>query len=335
VPALQAGQPGHQAGKPAGGLSSVGLMSMTGYGRALCRAGGLSAQAEARSVNGRYLQVRLRLPGDLARLEPRVEALVKQSLARGTVDVSVRIEADRQRGLPRIDTQVLARYRKALSTLGGGEPALLLSLPGVIGWDEDAPREAALDKLAITAATQAIARLTTARAAEGKRLAVALRRELVSLRKLIAAVRRRLPASVALQQANLRRRVEVLLASANGVGRSSDAGSSNSNSNGSGASRGGSLLSPTDPSLQRELALLADRSDISEELDRLDSHFTALDALLGRAQPAGRELDFLLQEVSREVNTLGAKAGDAQIVSHVIQAKTAVERLREQAANIE
>jgi uncharacterized protein (TIGR00255 family) len=284
-------------------------MSMTGYGRASCRSGALSAEAEARSVNGRYLAVRFRLPGELTRLEPKLETLVKQSLARGTVDLSVRIGAERKRGLPRIDGRVLARYRQELSHLGGGEPALLLSLPGVVSWGEEAPREGAVDKLALTAAAKAIAQLTAARKAEGGRLTAALRRELATLKKLLAALRRLVPVAVAQQQANLRRRLAALL--------------------------DGTTLAPTDPGLQRELALLADRSDISEELDRLDSHLTALAAALGKRQPTGRELDFLLQEVGREVNTLGSKSSDARIVELVIAAKAAVERLREQAANIE
>ena len=284
-------------------------MSMTGYGRAQRRSGALTAQAEARSVNGRWLQVRCRLPGELARLEPRLEALVKSSLARGTVDLHLRLETDRKRSLPRIDSRVLGHYRRALSQLGGGEPALLLSLPGVVTWGEDGPRESDVDKVAIGAATAAVARLTAARRAEGRRLTVALRRELSTLARLLAAVRRRVPQAVAQQQQNLRRRLAALLE--------------------------GRPLLPDDPGLQRELALLADRSDISEELDRLDSHFAALSAALGNSRPAGRELDFLLQEVGREVNTLGSKSSDARIVEQVIQAKAAVERLREQAANLE
>jgi uncharacterized protein (TIGR00255 family) len=284
-------------------------MSMTGYGRAQRRSGTLTAQAEARSVNGRWLQVRCRLPGELARLEPRLEALVKSSLARGTVDLHLRLETDRKRSLPRIDVRVLGHYRRALSQLGGGEPALLLSLPGVVTWGEDGPREADVDKVAIGAATAAVARLTAARRAEGRRLTAALRRELSLLARLLAAVRRRVPQAVAQQQQNLRRRLAALLE--------------------------GRPLAPDDPGLQRELALLADRSDISEELDRLDSHLAALSSALGNDRPAGRELDFLLQEVGREVNTLGAKCSDARIVEQVIQAKAAVERLREQAANLE
>ena len=92
---------------------------MTGYGRAQLRAGTLTAEAEARSVNGRYLQVRCRLPGELSALEPRVESLVKSSMTRGTVDVSVRVEAERGRGLPRIDAQVLRAYRDALMARNG------------------------------------------------------------------------------------------------------------------------------------------------------------------------------------------------------------------------
>ncbi|HZM00066.1 MAG TPA: YicC/YloC family endoribonuclease [Planctomycetota bacterium] len=292
----------------------MALTSMTGYGRAQRRSGALLAEAEARSVNGRFLSLRFRLPGELTRLEPRLESLLKSSLARGTVDLSVRVESDRRRSLPRIDARVLGHYRRALAGLGGGgadggDGAALLALPGVISWGEERPQEAAIDRLALTAATAAVSRLAAARRAEGRRLASALRRELATLRRLLSGVRRRLPDAVAQQQQNLRRRLAALL--------------------------DGTSLQPGDPGLARELALLADRSDISEELDRLGSHLAALGAALVRSQPAGRELDFLLQEVGREVNTLGSKCSDSRIAGLVIQAKAAVERLREQAANIE
>src|SRR5262245_61115277 len=281
-------------------------MSMTGYGRATRRAGALTAQAEARSVNGRFLSVRCRLPGELLRLEPRLEALVKSQLARGTVDLHLRAEAERARGLPRIDGRVLAAYRKALAGLGGGDAAALLALPGVVSWNDDGRSESAVDKLALAAAGQALAQLTAARRAEGRRLATVLKRELSTLRRLVAEVRKRVPDAVAQQQDNLQRRLEALLQRA-GIGAS------------------GAAIPSDDPGLQRELALLADRSDISEELDRLDSHLAALGKALAGTKPAGRELDFLLQEVGREVNTLGSKCSDARIVALVVQAKGAVE----------
>src|SRR5690349_7817977 len=105
---------------------------MTGYGRASRRRGALSAEAEARSVNGRFLQVRCRVPSELLRLEARIEALVRESAQRGTVDVFVKLRADRAATLPRVNHKVLALYRKALAEAGGGDAGHLLGLPGVI-----------------------------------------------------------------------------------------------------------------------------------------------------------------------------------------------------------
>jgi uncharacterized protein (TIGR00255 family) len=282
---------------------------MTGYGRASARRGSLQAEAEARSVNGRWLAVRCRVPGDLARLEPRLEALVRRRVERGSVDVSVRLRADHDHRPPRIDRQALAVYRDALQRLGGGDPALLLSLPGVVRTTAPAPSERAVDRVALGAAKAAIDAMAKARADEGRRLRAAVRRELGVLARVVAAVRRQAPAAVRAGQAQLARRLAALL--------------------------DGRALSADDPALLREVALLADRADVTEELDRLAAHVGALTEALDSREPVGRRLDFLLQEVVREVNTLGSKSSDARISEQVVRAKTATERLREQAANIE
>jgi uncharacterized protein (TIGR00255 family) len=148
---------------------------------------------------------------------------------------------------------------------------------------------------------------------EGGRLASALRRELAALRRRAAAARRLAPAAVQAHHEALRERLGKLLA------------------------RHGGEAAPRadDPALLREVALLADRHDVTEELDRLDSHLAALAEALDAAALVGRQLDFLLQEVGREVNTVGSKASDARITARIVQAKTAVERIREQAANVE
>ncbi len=312
---MPAGLDGHEARQPAGTLTKVAaLRSMTGYGRARRARGRLAAEAEARSVNGRYLQVRCRLPSDLLRLEPRVEGLVKQRQSRGTVDVAVRLSAARRGARPRVNRAVLAVYRDELRALGGGDPALLLALPGVVSFGEEAPRESALDALVLGAAGDALARLDKARSGEGGRLRVALRRELAALRRHVAAVRRLAPAAVQAHHAALQARLGKLLEH-RGAGE--------------GAPRA------DDPALLREVALLADRHDVTEELDRLASHLAGLAEALAGAGAVGRQLDFLLQEVGREVNTIGSKASDTRIAARIVAAKSVVERLREQAANIE
>jgi len=288
------------------------LRSMTGYGRAHRSRGRLTAEAEARSVNGRYLQVRCRLPSDLLRLEARLEALVKQRLSRGSVDVAVRLSSARRGGRPRVNREALAVYRQALDALGGGDRAQLLSLPGVVSFGEEAPAEGAVDALVLGVAGDALARMEQARASEGGRLGAALRRELAALRRHVTAVARLAPAAVKAHHEAMHERLGKLLARhADGAPRADD------------------------PALLREVALLADKHDVTEELDRLGSHLAALEELFGSAEPAGRQLDFLLQEVGREVNTVGSKASDARIAARIVRAKSVVEKLREQAANIE
>lgn len=282
---------------------------MTGYGRASSARGALSADAEARSVNGRFLAVRCRLPSDLMRLEPRVDALVRKSVVRGSVDVHVRVRSGKEKTLPRVNTRVLSVYRDALKKMGGGEPAALLGLPGVISSAQPEPSESAVERVVMDAARDAVKKMTTARAAEGRRLRTALRRELTALRRHIAVVRRLAPASVKQSHLAMQKRVATLLA--------------------------GTEVPANEPGLLRELAMLADKRDITEEVDRLDSHLVAMADALDDKGAVGRQLDFLLQEIGREVNTIGSKVNDARIAERVVRCKSGVERLREQAANIE
>src|SRR5262245_31068071 len=191
---------------------------MTGFGRARARRGELSAEAEARSVNGRFLQVRCRLPSELLRLEPRVKALVKRKVTRGSVDVLVRVRAPRGAPLPRVNRRVLSVYREALSALPGhgkaarngkaADDALLLTLPGVISVEQAEPSEGAMEKLVLSATESAVDQLDRSRTAEGLRLRVVLRREVSALQRHLQAVARLAPAAVRNHHVALRRRVE-------------------------------------------------------------------------------------------------------------------------------
>ncbi len=284
------------------------LRSMTGYGHGTSSQGELVAEVEMRAVNGRHLGVKCRLPGDMLRLEPQVEGMVRKAVARGRVDVHCSVKTGKPRRRPRIDRDVLGIYRKELTALGGEPSAALLQLPGVVTLAEDGPSPKTVERLLLKAARDAVTSLNAARAAEGARLMQVLRRELAALERLASRVAKRVPGLVARHHRQLRERVGKLL---------------------------DERLASDDAILRRELAVLADRGDVTEELDRLHSHLAALDDRLAARGPAGRELDFLLQEVGREVNTLGAKSADAVTARDVVQLKSAVERLREQAANIE
>ncbi len=282
---------------------------MTGYGRAEGSVGEATAQVEVRTVNGRFLATKVRTPSDLLRIEPRVEAEVKKRLSRGQVDVSVRIQ--RAKVLePRIDTDTLRKYVRALDQLGGAETsAALLALPGVIDIQEKSAAGPSLERLALRTTRAALDAVVEAREAEGARLAKAFARELKQLVALLAKISKRAPISVRHHHAQLRERLEALLV--------------------------GVSLPADDPTLAREVAALADRTDITEEIDRLGSHFEALERMLNGDGNVGRELDFQLQEVGREINTIGSKCNDAAIAGFVVGMKSGVEKLREQAANIE
>lgn len=284
------------------------LQSMTGFGRGRATRGELSAEVELRSLNSRGLAFKCRLPGDLLGLEPKLEALVRKSVERGRVDLLARLHTGRPRRRPRIDEDVLGVYRRALQRLGGGDAAGLLQLPGVVTVSEHEPSPRSLERLVVAASKEALAALVDARRAEGKRLAAALRRELAVIARHRAAIVRRAPGLVRDHERSLRQRLDELL---------------------------GERLPADDPVLRREVAVLADRGDVTEELDRLQSHLDAVADALAARGPVGRRLDFLLQEVGREVNTIGSKCGDAKVSLDVVALKGAVEKLREQAANIE
>lgn len=284
------------------------MQSMTGFGRAVGSRRDLTVEVEVRSVNGRHLSVRPRVPAEWAFLEARIEALVRARIERGTVDVTVKAASARPSPRPRIDGELLVAYGRALDALGGGDRAALLRLPGVVSL-EDAPVDRpAVERVTASVLGEALAAHQAACAAEGQRLSKVMARELSVLGKHVTAVKRRAPAAVAALAAALRKRLAVLL-----DGRSVPA---------------------DDPALLREVALLADKTDVTEELDRLASHLTAVAETLAADGAVGRPLDFLLQEVGREVNTVGSKCADASTTRHVVAMKACVERLREQAANV-
>jgi uncharacterized protein (TIGR00255 family) len=174
---------------------------------------------------------------------------------------------------------------------------------------EEGPSASSIERLVLGAVKAAVADLIEAREAEGERLEKAMQRELKQIAKHRDAIARRVPGLVRSHQQQLTQRLRVLL--------------------------GGERLASDDPTLKREVAVLADRGDVTEELDRLASHLVAFGKAMAGTGTVGRRLDFLLQEIVREVNTIGGKSSDLKVTGHVIEMKSAAEKLREQAANIE
>jgi len=290
------------------------VQSMTGYGRAAVdpQVGGF--RVELRSVNGRHLDVRVNLPRSDAELEIRLVRLVRERLERGRVEVTV-TEQPGAEGL-----RVRANLDLAAATLAALEHLRQrLGLPGPIPLELIAAQRGVLelaepsDPARLRAAVErgvadALAALEEGRVEEGRALTADLRGHLRVLRGSLLRVRELSAAAPEALRRKLLARLEDLLGS--------DA-----------------RLDPA--RLAGEVALLAARADIHEEMARAESHFHRVDALLEGAGPVGRKLDFLCQEIGREVNTMGAKLDDSAAIDEVLIMKSAVERIREQAQNLE
>jgi uncharacterized protein (TIGR00255 family) len=291
------------------------LRSMTGFGAATLAADGWTVHAEARSVNHRHLLVKVRLAPELSAAEGELEAAVREAVERGSVQLLVEASS-RAANEVEIDAQLAKRYRARLARLSrelglDERPTLatLLALPGVVGAQAQQPAEdKRLRRALVRAAQRALAGLVRMRQVEGAAIGKDLARHARALARLARRIEKRMPDVVRGHQQGLRARVQALLG-------------------------GQEALAPAD--LAREIALLSDRLDVSEELVRLASHLAQLDGLLARGGRVGRELDFLVQEVFRELNTIGSKCADARVAHDVIEAKAIAERLREQVQNLE
>ncbi|MEX1025120.1 MAG: YicC/YloC family endoribonuclease [Planctomycetota bacterium] len=283
---------------------------MTGFGAAT--SDDAAIRVELRSVNHRHLHVKSRVPSEFGALEPELEKRLKRRLERGAVSLSIHRARTSVGNGPSIDHDQARRAHAELvrlaAELGIDPPGLgvVLGVPGVVTHREDPPDAKELAAL-VALVEEATDHLLAMRESEG----AALERDLVlhasRLEKITARVERRAPKLVREHQRALAARVGDLL--------------------------GGAELSDAD--LAREIALLADKLDVSEELARLKSHQEQLAKLLAKGGAIGRKLEFLIQELLREVNTIGSKANDAQVAQWIVEAKTHVERLREQAANVE
>jgi len=298
------------------------IRSMTGFGASTLDEGGLVARVEVRSVNHRHLQVKSRLPQDLVQLEPEVEARVKLHAERGSVTVTVGIERAGGRAPARIDREVARRYQreieavaKALSLDARVSIETLLDMPGVIASSDGDEQRDLEARLALKCLERALKELVAMREREGKSLLADLKKNAAGVRKVLKKLEKRMPRAVAEHHESLRRRVEELL--------------------GEGRVAGGRAVTLQGSDLAREVALLADKMDVSEEFTRLESHLSQLDVLLASKKAVGRQLDFLVQEFLREANTIGSKCNDAEAAHAVVELKTLIERLREQVQNVE
>ncbi len=297
------------------------MRSLTGFGVGYADVGGGRIVADVRSVNHRFLEIRSKLPPAIADLALHAEQVLRDKLRRGRVDLLIRAEGsalpatvlDRDRA-----RRAFAELRSLRDELSPGEPvplALLGAVPDLF----TAPSSAVFSDIrdAIRAAVErATAALDAMREREGAALGVDLAERITTLRRLRQDVAEQVERFPETARAKLQERLERLIGpSADATARSIDPGR-----------------------LAAEVAILADRGDVSEELVRLASHFDHWDAIVNereRSAAIGRRLDFLLQEMVRETNTLGAKAQDASVSQRVVSMKAELERLREQVQNVE
>ena len=291
------------------------IRSMTGFGRRQAPWQDGSVTVEMRSVNHRFLEIACRLPRPLSPLEDSFKKAIQQRCTRGRIDITVTVQAGKGRAENVILDQSLAKqYHQALRTLkkslklsGSIDLALMAGLRDVLSVSDQPTEDPKLAKIAQQLTVQALADLEGMRTREGKALAEDMSARIQTIRGHKALVAARTPLLAQEIFDKMKGRVEKLL---------------------------GSEI--PDPSrLYQELAVYADRSDITEEIVRLDSHMIQFEQTLNRADSVGKTLDFLLQEIGREVNTIGSKANDAEIAGHVVQMKAELERIREQVQNVE
>ena len=293
------------------------IRSMTGFGTVEHAENGVSFVVEARGGNHRYLKVTIKLPERLQFAETAVERAVRTCLSRGNIGIAVRVQGDGDETLSPIDVRALQRYIDDLSKarLPEGVQATIdlgaiASLPGVIhSPDFDDDERQRLTKILEDLAVRSIDAMTIMRCEEGQALHEALMHCINGLRGHVDIVAKRSPEVAREYHARLESRVTVLMQGA-GFELEADA-------------------------LAREVALFAERCDITEEVTRLQSHLDQFVELCEREEPTGRTLDFLSQELLREANTIGSKSNDATIARHVVEMKTLIDRIKEQVQNVE
>lgn len=291
------------------------IRSMTGYGRGQQLLHGRSITVEIRSVNHRYFEFSCRTPRGCAFLEDRLKRTLQQAISRGKVEVSLTLQTVESRGgAVAVDHALAGQYLTALRALAaeyGLTDDLTLStvarLPDLftVCRGEEDEEELAADVLSVL--QEALDRFVAMREAEGERLRADVLSRLLTLEEHLAFVEERSPQTVAEYRARLTAKLNELLGGA----------------------------AADEARILTEAAIVADRLAVDEETVRLHSHIAQLRGILDCAEPVGRKLDFLVQEMNRETNTIGSKCSDTAIAGHVVEMKSEIEKIREQIQNIE
>ena len=293
------------------------MKSMTGYGRGECAQDGFKIVAELSSVNRRQGEIAVNLPRELEVLEAQIRDVIHRSISRGRLTARVSLHAPKGNEFARMHLNAplakayareLDRLAKQLRLPGTVTLDHLVRAPGVFQTDEDIAEAEDFWPTLKAALRQALAALVRMREREGAHLARDLAARIEAMRKSTTRIQKQAPEVQERYREHLVERIK---------------------------SAGLAAPAAEDERLLKEVVFFADRSDISEELTRLQSHFRQFNDCLNAKEPVGRMLDFLAQEMNREVNTIGSKANDSLIAREVVKLKTELEKFREQAQNVE
>ena len=297
------------------GEHTIVIKSMTGYGRAVGTFADKQIAVELRSVNNRYLDCSVKLPRIYSFCEDAVKQAVKQAVTRGKVDVFVTVNLTQTTDVRiALNRPVLEGYLAAMTEIADGSPvrddisvSALSRLPDVFTVEKAEQDEDALKAQLLQVVEEALESYNAMRRTEGEALARDLEAKAEAILEKVAFVERRSPASVAEYREKLYARMQEVLASA----------------------------SVDEARILTEAAIFADKVAVDEETVRLRSHLDQLRGMLRSPEPIGRKLDFLMQEINRETNTIGSKCSDLEIARTVVDVKAELEKIREQIQNIE
>lgn len=298
------------------------IRSMTGFGDAAEQTDGIHWAVELRSLNNRFFKCTVRLPDEISGLDAELESQLRKQLNRGSIMLTVKMRDARPIDAPQINDAALLNYLSHLETLHGKvsspnqtiniDLTALLALPGVLQTNSD-------EQDLLTRARPVIARLTNQacekllamRSNEGLTIAEDFGKQRHTIQELLNGIGARAPEVVEAYHQRLRTRIDELIARAK--------------------------LQIDEKDLIREVAIFAERADISEEVSRMNAHLEQFDQIIRSddTDPAGRTLDFLAQELLREANTIASKSNDAQISRFIVEIKGAIDRIKEQVQNVE
>ena len=291
------------------------INSMTGFGEGQGRLNGVTYAVEIRAVNNRYFKAKIKLPEPLAFLEEDIEKVLRQELSRGMVNYVLRLKDVPANALFEINEKALRVYIERLSRLGCDDTKCRIDIGSLLGLagivtpalpDEQTAKR--IKKMVLEITKEAIEKVQQMRQAEGASLAADLEERCEVIRKTLKQIRARSETVLQEYQKKLKKRADGLLAEAK--------------------------LKLDEETLAREVAVFAERSDISEEIARLGSHLQQFTQSCQTEEQAGRKLDFISQEMLREANTIASKACDTEIVNRVVEIKCQIDRIKEQVQNI-